>query len=118
LNAYGEGPHARTMALMAIVGTQLGHTFNCRSRTRTAFDGFFRNPYVFAAAAGVISLQLLAIHVKPLANLLDLVEPNWNDLYVILGCVILPVLIVETQKAISRSWSHRAERAQPRRETE
>jgi Ca2+-transporting ATPase len=45
LGEYGEGAHARTIALLAVVGVQLGHFFNCRSRTRSAFRGFFSNLY-------------------------------------------------------------------------
>jgi Ca2+-transporting ATPase len=102
LDLYGPGSHSRTVAMLAIVGVQIGHTFNCRSRTRSIFIGFFRNPYLFAAAAGVLLLQALAIYVDPLSSLLDLVEPNQYDLLVVLACVVLPVLIVETSKAIVR----------------
>lgn len=102
LNAYGAGSHARTMALMAIVGVQLGHTFNCRSRTRSAFDGFLSNPYIFAAAASMILLQVLAVYLRPLANVLDLVPPNWSDLLVTLGCVLIPIAVVELTKAVAR----------------
>ena len=60
LNEYGEGTHARTVALLSLIGVQLGHLFNCRSRTRSAFSNFFSNPYIFAAAAIVIGLQIVA----------------------------------------------------------
>lgn len=102
LNAYGEGSHARTMALMSIVGVQLGHMFNCRSRTHSAFEGFFSNPYVFGAAASMLLLQVLAVSVTPLAAILDLVRPNWNDIFVTLGCVSIPVFVVEMTKAYQR----------------
>ena len=102
LDAYGEGSHARTVALFALVGVQLGHAFNCRSRTRSAFDGFFDNPYVFAAAASVILLQILAVTVPPLREVLGLVRPNLTDLLVTLGCIVIPVVIVEITKALSR----------------
>lgn len=102
LNQYGEGAHARTVAMIALIGVQLGHLFNCRSRTRSMFVGFFKNPYIFAAVAIVILLQSLALYVSPIAAILDLVPPNLNDLVVALGCVLAPVLIVEIAKAIGR----------------
>ena len=102
LDQYGEGAHARTVAMIALVGVQLGHLFNCRSRTRSMFAGFFRNPYVFAAVAVVILLQSLALYVSPIAGVLDLEPPNLNDLLVTLGCVLAPVLIVEAAKAFGR----------------
>ena len=40
LQMYGPGAHARTVALFSLVAVQLGHTFNCRSRTRSAFSTF------------------------------------------------------------------------------
>lgn len=102
LNLYGEGSHSRTVVLLSIVGVQLGHLFNCRSRTRSAFDGFFRNPYIFAAAASVILLQILAVYLQPLSDILGLVRPNRNDLFVTLGCVVIPIIIVEFTKAMAR----------------
>ena len=41
LKTYGEGSHTRTITLLCIVGTQLGHLYNCCSRTRSTFEGFF-----------------------------------------------------------------------------
>ena len=62
LENYGEGERARTMAMLALVGVQLGHFFNCRSRFRSAFSRFFSNPWIFAAAAAVILLQVSAVY--------------------------------------------------------
>ncbi len=98
LNEYGEGAHARTIALLAIVGAQLGHFFNCRSRSRSAFVRFFSNPYIFVAAAIVIALQLLAVYFSPLRRILDTVPPNAFDFIVIAFSTILPVVIVEIVK--------------------
>ncbi|HVE59658.1 MAG TPA: cation-translocating P-type ATPase, partial [Pyrinomonadaceae bacterium] len=36
LQTYGEGAHARTIALFTLIGVQLGNLFNCRSRSRSA----------------------------------------------------------------------------------
>ena len=101
LNAYGEGPHARTMALLSIVGVQLGHMFNCRSRTRSVFRGFFTNPYIFVAAGLMIGLQTLALCVTPIARVLELTLPNPLDIGVVVGCCFLPILVVEFTKAIN-----------------
>ena len=105
LNTYGAGAHARTIALLALISAQLGHLFNCRSRTRSAFDGFFRNPFIFAAVAIVIGLQLLAIYCAPLARILDIVQPTMRDWLVAGLLVILPIVIVETAKTIARFTS-------------
>lgn len=105
LSIYGAGAHARSVALLALVAVQLGHLFNCRSRTRSAFDGFFLNPFVFAAAAIVILLQLLAVYFAPLARVLDTVPPTMSDWLVAGLAVISPVVVVEITKAIARRKS-------------
>jgi Ca2+-transporting ATPase len=102
LSVYGEGAHARTIALLALVAVQLGHLLNCRSRTRSAFDGFFRNPFIFIAFAIVLSLQFLAVTFAPLMRVLETVQLAATDLIVVLLCLILPVLIVEAAKYFAR----------------
>lgn len=102
IEQYGPGAHARTVALLALVGVELGHMFNCRSRTRSAFDGLFTNPFVWIAAVIVVGLQLLAIYFLPLAHVLDLVVPSPSD-WTILGLATLaPVIIVELAKLFAR----------------
>ncbi|HQZ95841.1 MAG TPA: cation-transporting P-type ATPase [Pyrinomonadaceae bacterium] len=112
LDAYGDGAHARTVALLALVGVELGHSFNCRSRTRSAFNGFFTNPYIFGAAMIMVILQTAAFTISPLSRLLDLVTPNFNDLAVTLLCVLTPVVIVELTKVFARYGVDRRSQAQ------
>lgn len=102
LYEYGEGAHARTIALLGLVAVQLGHLLNCRSRTRSAFDGFFGNPFIFVSMAIVVTLQLLAVYIPYLRETLGLEIPNMQDWIVILIAAVLPVLIVEGSKAIRR----------------
>lgn len=102
LQNYGAGAHAQTVVLFSIVGVQLGHLYNCRSRTRSAFVGFFSNPYIFVATFVVIGLQLLAVYFAPLAQILDTVPPKGADFIVIAVSVLLPILIVESVKIYGR----------------
>ena len=113
LNVYGPGAHARTIALFALIGGQLGHTFNCRSRTRSAFDRLLRSPFILIAAVMVISLQLLAVYFSPLARILGTVRPSETDWLVILLCSFAPVLIVEATKTVTR-WKLGTKHAQRR----
>ena len=98
LKVYGSGPHSRTIALFALVSVQLGHTFNCRSRTRSAFDGLFTNPFLWLAVLIVALLQLLAIYFSPLAAILGTVKPSATDWVVIGSCGLLTIGIVEITK--------------------
>jgi len=102
LDAYGEGAHARTVTLMAIIGVQLGHMFNCRSRTRSAFEGLRRNPYIWVAAAIVIALQLIAIYVDQIARVLNTTRLTTTDWLMTSGAVIAPILFVEATKLVAR----------------
>jgi Ca2+-transporting ATPase len=102
LNVYGPGPHSRTIALFALVAVQLGHTFNCRSRTRSAFDGIFSNPFLWIAVFIVVMLQLLAVYLSPLATVLGTVKPSATDWMVIGSCGLLPIGIVEMAKLAFR----------------
>jgi Ca2+-transporting ATPase len=102
LRMYGPGAHARTIALFAIIGAQLGHMFNCRSRTRSALDGLFRNPFIWAATIIVVLLQFLAIYFSPLAIVLGTTRLAEIDWIVIGFCVVAPVIVVEISKAITK----------------
>ena len=95
---YGPGAHSRTIALFALVAVQLGHTFNCRSRTRSSIDGIFRNSFLWIAAVIVVTLQLFAVYFSPLAAVLGTVEPSATDWIVIGSCGLLPIGIVEMTK--------------------
>jgi Ca2+-transporting ATPase len=76
--------------------------FNCRSRTRSALDGIFRNPFIWAATLIVVLLQLLAIYFSPLAIVLGTERLSEIDWMVVGFCVVAPVIIVEISKAAIR----------------
>lgn len=104
LGRYGAGVHARTVALFTLVGVEVGHTFNCRSRVRSAFEGLTRNRHLWFATVTVIVLQVLAVTFAPLRRILDLTVPNAEDLILFGAAVLLPIAIVELQKlALRRS---------------
>ena len=115
LRMYGEGSHSRTIALFALVSVQLGHTFNCRSRRRSAFDGIFSNPFILIAVVIVVGLQLLAAYFAPLASVLGTVAPSATDWIVITSCGLLTIGIVEVAKLVGTE-RHRAEYKRQRRE--
>lgn len=100
LQTYGEGAHARTIALLSLIGVQTANLFNCRSRSRSAFSRFFSNPFIFIAVAITVLLQFLAIYFSPLARILDTSLPKDEDFLVIGIALLLPVVIVEIEKAV------------------
>lgn len=102
LEAYGEGAHSRTVALMALVGVQIGHMFNCRSRIRSAFAGLSRSPFVWGAAFIVVGLQSAAVYVTPLARVLNTTRLTSTDWLIASVAVISPIILVEAIKALAR----------------
>jgi len=108
LSAYGAGPRARTIVLIALVGVQVGHMFNCRSRIRSALDGLFSNPYIWVSTAIVIALQAFAIAFQPLARILGFVQVGPAGAAAFGIAVITPVIVVEIQKWIARRMLCRA----------
>ncbi len=102
LQRYGPGANARTVALFTLVAVQLGHTFNCRSRSRSAFDGIFSNPFLWTAVFVVVLLQLLAAYSAPLSAILGTVQPSSIDWVVICSCGLLTIGVVEVAKAVFR----------------
>jgi Ca2+-transporting ATPase len=102
VHRYGPGPHARTIAMMTLIGGQLGHMFNCRSRTRSALVGLLRNPFVWAAAGIVVALQIAAVYLSPLAAVLGTVRPEGADWIIVTASIVLPVAVVELSKLLGR----------------
>ncbi|HSP16539.1 MAG TPA: HAD-IC family P-type ATPase [Thermoanaerobaculia bacterium] len=102
LEVYGEGAHARTIALFALVGGQIGQTFNCRSLRRSAFNGLSRNPYLWIAVGAVFVLQLASVHVAGLRKILGAVVLARADWIVFAVAIIVPIVVVEVVKAIRR----------------
>jgi Ca2+-transporting ATPase len=109
LETHGPGDHARTVALFVLIGSQIGHVFNCRSRTRSVLRGLFRNGYLWLSVLLVMVLQVMAIRVPFLARILQTTPIEGDDLIAILVAVLLPILIVEVVKLLRWRWRGSAE---------
>ena len=105
LQRYGPGAHSQTVALFTLVAVELGHMFNCRSRSRSALSGLFRNLFLWIAVAIVVLLQIAAAYFAPLCGVLGTVRPLPLDWAVICACTILTIAIVEFAKLVFRSNS-------------
>ena len=108
LRAYGmEGDglrHAVTIAFMTLALAQVFHAFNVRSRTRSAFsDGLFSNLWLWGAVAVCVLLQLAAVYVPFLREVLRTVPLTAADWGLILASALAPVAVVEAVKAVRRA---------------
>ena len=102
--AEGEGlERAVTITFMTLAFVQLVHVFNARSQTRSAFDArLFTNGWLWGAVLLCIVLQLAAVYVPFLRTILHTVPLRARDWGVVVGCALLPLLVVELVKLIQR----------------
>jgi Ca2+-transporting ATPase len=105
LAQYGMGPKSSTVAFMSLTIGQVLHTFSCRSESRRwlSFKPLPRNPYVEAAIAGSLALQLLPLVLPGLGQLLKVVPLEGKDYGIIALAALLPLLINEFTKSIGSS---------------
>ena len=90
---------AKEAADVVLISSRL---WRWRSRTRSAFRGLFRNPFLWLSIMVVMVLQWLAIYLKPLAEILRTERSNLADLWVIVVSFVAPIVVVEIVKAVWR----------------
>jgi P-type Ca2+ transporter type 2C len=79
-NNNGNLVYAQTIVFTTLAFFQVFNSFNCRSRTNSVFQlGFFSNPYLFIAIITSISLQIAAVYVPFMQNMLGTVGLNAQD---------------------------------------
>ncbi|MBE9005752.1 cation-translocating P-type ATPase [Fortiea sp. LEGE XX443] len=102
LRRYGLSPQASTIAFFTLTSAQLLHTISCRSEQHSLFskEKLPRNNYLHAALIGSFAIQILAIAIPPLRNLLKITPINFVDIAVIFGSALWPLLVNETTKSI------------------
>ena len=100
----------RAMAFSLLAISPLVHAFNCRSRTRSAFERPFSNRALWGAIAISFSVHAITVLVPALhpifhTHLLTLTE--WG---VVLGLSFLPVPVYEAIKLVWRAVAKRKRR--------
>ncbi|PEA54121.1 ATPase [Bacillus pseudomycoides] len=95
--------HAQTMAFVTLSFSQLVHSFNLRSQTKSIFSiGIFTNKYlVFSLLIGVC-IQVCIISIPPLASIFGVHALTVNDWGFVLLLSIFPLLINEVIKILKR----------------
>ena len=98
--------HAVTIAFMTLALAQVFHAFNTRSKTRSAFSvGLFTNPWLWAATALCIGLQIAAVNVPLLQTILQTVPLTGADWALVAAASLTPVVVVELVKVVGRAFS-------------
>lgn len=77
----GEGtlPYAQTMTFTTLVLFQLFNVFNVRSDDRSAVEGLFRNPWLWAAIVLSLLLQAAVVHLPVLQRAFSTVSLSAGD---------------------------------------
>ncbi|MDJ1477001.1 cation-translocating P-type ATPase [Bacillus sp. LS15-K4] len=96
--------HAQTMAFVVLSFSQLVHSFNLRSRTKSIFSiGIFTNKYlVFSLLIGVL-MQVCIISIPPLANIFGVHALTMQDWGFVLLLSIIPLVVNEIIKLVKRN---------------
>ncbi len=101
----GSREHALTLAFTTFVLFQFFNVFNARTERGSAFNqNFFANGKLWLALAGVLVMQILAVHWSPaqeIFNATDLSLTDWGLAALISSSVLL---LEEARKLLSRMW--------------
>jgi P-type Ca2+ transporter type 2C len=105
----GQGlRHAVTIAFMTLAMAQVFHAFNARSRSRSALmSRLFTNGWLWGATGICVTLQLAAVEVPILREVLKTVALSWADWGVVAAGALTPVVVVELVKLLA-GWRSRA----------
>jgi P-type Ca2+ transporter type 2C len=105
----GEGlRHAVTIAFMTLAMAQMFHAFSARSRSRSALSSrLFTNGWLWGATGVCLALQIAAVEVPLLREVLRTVALSWADWGVVAAGALTPVMVVELVKLVT-GWRSRA----------
>lgn len=85
----GDLAVARTMAFCTLVFSQLFHVFDCKSEKYSVFQlGFFSNPYLLAAVACSVTMQLAVVYWPVFQSIFNTVPLNafqWGLILLVAG---------------------------------
>jgi Ca2+-transporting ATPase len=88
----GTEEHALAMAFTTFVMFQIFNLFNARSEGGTVFSrSQLRNGKLWAALVGVVTLQVLAVHVDPVQDVFgtaDLTAGDWLQVVAVASTVL------------------------------
>jgi Ca2+-transporting ATPase len=92
---------ARTACFIVLACSQLFHSFNCRSNTRSIFKlGIMSNPQLVYAALISFALQMAVVYVPFLQSVFKTIPLGWFDWVMVILISSFPLLAMELVKLI------------------
>jgi len=101
---YGMGQKAGSLAFLSLTTGQLLHAISCRSERHSIFgrEKLPPNKYLNMALGGSFAIQLLAMVIPGLRNLLGIAPISVLDGLVIGGSAVFPLLVNEGTKKLPK----------------
>jgi Ca2+-transporting ATPase len=98
---------AQTVVFTILGVDSLLYVFSIRSIRHSILQvNPFQNRSLLLAVAGAFALQLIAVYLPPLQELLGTVSLGWRDWVVVAGCSVALLIIVEIIKSHYRTHPH------------
>ncbi|MEL1134406.1 cation-translocating P-type ATPase [Desulfitobacterium sp. THU1] len=98
--------YSRTMAFVVLAASQLFYSLSMRSATKSIFKlGIFSNKYLILAIIVGLLLQLMVISVPFLSSAFKLQMLSLRDWGIVLGLAIIPLIVREILKLLTRRSS-------------
>ncbi len=95
---------AVTISFLSVAFARLWHVFNMRDDDDPILSNqVTRNSFVWGALALCVGLLLVAVYVPPIATALELVHPGPLGWTLILGSSLVPLVVGQVAKIVSRS---------------
>jgi Ca2+-transporting ATPase len=102
INIFQSAVKGSTMAFAVLSISQLVHAFNMRSEGSVIKAGLFKNPYLIGSLIFGLILEISVISIPSLSTVFNVTPLSFQE-WLIVGIIsILPLVIVEAQKAFSR----------------
>lgn len=99
---YGPGLQTEGLVFQTLTLAQLLHALSCRSETLLVTSSKqARNPYLLGALGVSLAVQIAALLLPGLRQLLGLSLPNWADVLAIGSGAVVPLVVNEACKLAS-----------------
>jgi Ca2+-transporting ATPase len=95
-------PYAQTMAFTTLMIFQLFNVFNARSDERSAFQGLFSNPWLWASVGLALALQFAVVYTPILQQAFSTTALTARDWLVCASVASSVLWLREVSKAIVR----------------
>lgn len=99
---FGKEIIGSTMAFATLSISQLVHAFNLKTEKSIFSINLFNNPYLIGSLIIGIFLQVAVIMVPTLSNIFKVVPLNSIQWLVVIVLCIMPIVIVEIEKLLTR----------------